>query len=73
MNVKDSHTLTTTTTGTKNSQKEANNQTSIRTVFCAPQMPLPYRFFVLDEDKCKTQTQQSKRSSESPETVNLTC
>ena len=27
MNVKDSHTLTTTTTGFKNSQKEANNQT----------------------------------------------
>ena len=28
MNVKNSHTLTTTTTGSKNSQKEANNQTS---------------------------------------------
>ena len=72
MNVTDSHTLTTTTTGTKNSQKEANNQTSNQNSVLCPQMFLPYRFLVLDEHKCKTQTQQSKRSSESPETVNLT-
>ena len=40
MNVKDSHTLTTTTTGSKNSQKEANNQTSNQTsVLCHPEVP----------------------------------
>ena len=40
MNVKNSHTLTTTTTGTKNSQKEANNQTSNQnSVLCPPEVP----------------------------------
>ena len=34
------HTLTTTTTGTKNSQKEANNQTSNQnSVLCPPKGP----------------------------------
>ena len=40
MNVKNSHTLTTTTTGSKNSQKEANNQTSNQnSVLCPPKVP----------------------------------
>ena len=41
MNVKDRmHTLTTTTTGSKNSQKEANNQTSNQnSVLCPPKVP----------------------------------
>ena len=34
------HTLTTTTTGSKNSQKEANNQTSNQNSFlCPPKVP----------------------------------
>ena len=34
------HTLTTTTTGSKNSQKEANNQTSNQnSVLCPPKVP----------------------------------
>ena len=37
---------------------------AIRTVFCAPQRSLPYRFLVLDEVMCKTHTQQSTRSIE---------
>ena len=32
MNVKNSHTLTTTTTGSKNTQKEANNQTDYQSL-----------------------------------------
>ena len=47
----------------KNSQKEANNQTS-NVVFCALQRSLPYRFLVLDEVKCKKHTQQSTSSKE---------
>ena len=40
MNVKRTHTLTTTTTGSKNSQKEANNQTSNQNSFlCPPKVP----------------------------------
>ena len=40
MNVKNSHTLTTTTTGSKNSQKEASNQTSNQnSVLCPPKGP----------------------------------
>ena len=39
MNVKNSHTLTTTTTGSKNSQKEANNQThNQNSVLCPPKV-----------------------------------
>ena len=40
MNVKNSHTLTTTTTASKNSQKEANNQTrNQNSVLCPPKVP----------------------------------
>ena len=53
-----SHTLTTTTTGSKNSQKEAINQTDNQNSVLCPQMSLLYRFLVLDEVKCKTHTQQ---------------
>ena len=55
------HTLTTTTTGSKNSQKESNNQTSNQnSVLCPPKI-LPYRFLVLDEVKSKTHTQQQSQ------------
>ena len=37
---------------------------AIRTVFCALQRSLPYRFWVLDEVKCKKHTQQSTSSKE---------
>ena len=37
---------------------------AIRTVFCAPQRSLPYRFLVLDEVNCKKHTQQSTSSRE---------
>ena len=41
MNVKNSHTLTTTTTGSKNSQKEANHQTSNQNSdLCPPKGPI---------------------------------
>ena len=56
----------------KTHKKKPTIRQAIRTVFCAPQRSLPYRFLVLDEVKCKTHTQQSTSSSESPETVNLT-
>ena len=36
---KSSHTLTTTTTGSKSSQKEATIRQEIRTVLCAPKGP----------------------------------
>ena len=58
--------------GPKTHKKKPTIGQAIRTVFCAPQMPLPYRFLVLDEVMCKTHTQQSRSSSESLETVNLT-
>ena len=67
-----SHTLTTTTTGSKNSQKEANIQTSNQNSVLCPHRSLLYRFFVLDEVKCKTHTQQSTSSTLEAETVNLT-
>ena len=66
------HTLTTTTTGAKNSQKEANNQTSDQNSVLCPQRSLPYRVLFLDEVKCKAHTQQSTSSSESLRLVNLT-
>ena len=56
----------------KTHKKKPTIRQAIRTVFCAPQRSLPYRFLVLDEVKCKTHTQQSTSSSEMPETVNLT-
>ena len=51
------HTLTTTTTGSKNSQKEAK----VVTMLWAPQRSLLYRLLVLDEVKCKTHTQQQSQ------------
>ena len=71
MNVKEL-TLTTTTTGSENSQKETNNQTSNQNSVLCPQRSLPYRFLVLDEVKCKTHSQQSTRSTQKAETVNIT-
>ena len=66
------HTLMTTTTGSQNSQKEANNQTSNQNSVLCPQRTLPYGFMVLDEVKCKAHTQQSTSSSESLRPINLT-
>ena len=67
-----SHTLTTTTTGSKNSQKEAHNQTSNQNSVLCPERYLLYRFLVLDEVKCKTHTEQSTSSTSEAETANLT-
>ena len=60
------HTLTTTTTGSKCSQKEANNQTDYQNHndLGPPQRSLLYRLLVFDEVKCKTHIQQSTSSSE---------
>ena len=66
------HTLTTTTTDSKNSQKEANNQTSNQNSVLCPQMSLPYRFLVLDEVKCKIHTQHRGLSEIHPRLVNPT-
>ena len=56
-------TLTTTTTGSKNSQKEANNQTDYQGHNAlGPQRSLLYRFLVLDEVKALSNQQaQLKR------------
>ena len=48
----------------KTHKKKPTIRQAIRTVFCAPQRSLPYRFLVLDEVKCKIHTQQSTSSSE---------
>ena len=56
----------------KTHKKKSTIRQAIRTVFCALQRSLPYRFLVLDEVKCKTHTQQSTSSRERLETVNLT-
>ena len=57
-----SRTLITTTTGSKNSQKEANNQTDNQNQWSVPpQRSLLYWLLVLDEVKCKTHTQQQTR------------
>ena len=37
-------------------KKKPTIRQAIRTVFCAPQRSLPYRFLGLDEVKCKTHT-----------------
>ena len=65
MNVKElTHSQQQQPQGPKTHKKEANNQKAIRTVFCAPQRSLPYRFLVSDEVKCKTHTQQSTSSTQ---------
>ena len=43
----------------KTHKKKPTIRQAIRTVFCALQRSLPYRFLVLDESKCKKHTQQS--------------
>ena len=58
--------------GPKTHKKKPRIRQAIRTVFCAPQRSLLYRFLVLDEVKCKTHTQQSASSTSEAETVNLT-
>ena len=40
----------------KTHKKKPTIRQAIRTVFCALQRSLPYRFLVLDEVKCKKQT-----------------
>ena len=45
-------------------KKKPTIRHAIRTVFCALQRSLPYRFLVLDEVKCETHTQQSTSSRE---------
>ena len=47
----------------KTHKKKPTIRQAIRTVFCAPQRSLPYRFLVLDEVKCKTHTQQQRTQS----------
>ena len=48
----------------KTHKKKPTIRQAIRTVFCALQRSLPYRFLVLDEAKCKKHTQQSTSSKE---------
>ena len=48
----------------KTNKKKPTIRQAIRTVFCALQMSLPYRFLVLDEVKCKKHIQQSTSSKE---------
>ena len=68
-----SHTLTTTTTGSKNSQKEANNQIDNQNQCSVPQRSLLYYLLVLDEVKCKTCTQQQNSVDQNHlRAVNLT-
>ena len=45
-------------------KKKPTIRQAIRTVFCALQRSLPYRFLVLGEIKCKKHTQQSTSSRE---------
>ena len=46
--------------GPKTHKKKPTIRQAIRTVFCAPQRSLSYRFLVLDEVKRKTHTQQQR-------------
>ena len=55
-----SHTLTTTAMGSKNSQKEVNSQIDLQKSVPGPQRSLLYRLLVLFEVKCKTHTQQQR-------------
>ena len=48
----------------KTHKKKPSIRQAIRTVFCALQRSLPYRFLVLDEVKCKTHAEQSTSSRE---------
>ena len=48
----------------KTHKKKPTIKQAIRTVFCALQRSLPYRFLVLNEVKCKKHTQQSTSSKE---------
>ena len=48
----------------KTHKKKPTIRQAIRTVFCALQRSLPYRFLVLDEVKCKKHTQQSTSSTQ---------
>ena len=48
----------------KTHKKKPTTRQAIRTVFCAPQSSLPYRFLVLDEVKSKTHTQQLTSSTQ---------
>ena len=48
----------------KTHKKKPTIRQAIRTMFCAPQGSLPYRFLALDEAKCKTHAQQSTTSTQ---------
>ena len=48
----------------KTHKKKPTIRQAIKTVFCALQRSLPYRFLVLDEVKCKKHTQQSTSSKQ---------
>ena len=48
----------------KTHKKKPTIRQAIRTVFCALQRSLPYRFLVLDEVKGKKLTQQSTSSTQ---------
>ena len=63
-----SQTLSTTTTVPKIHKKKPKIRQAIRTVFCAPQRSLLYRFLVFDEVNFKTPTQQSKSLTSEAET-----
>ena len=49
----------------KTHKKKPTIRQANRTVFCALQRSVPYRFLVLDEVKCKKHTQKSTSSRES--------
>ena len=66
------HTLTTTTKGSKNSQKEANNQTSNQnSVLCPPKVPSLQIFWSWMKSSAR-HTLSNHQVQEKPETVNLT-
>ena len=48
----------------KTHKKKPTIRQAIRTVFCALQRSLPYRFLVLDEFMCNKHTQQSTSSTQ---------
>ena len=65
------HKLTTTTTGSKNSQKEANNQTSNQNSVLCPQRSLPYRFLVSDKSSERHTLSYQQAQLKEAETVSL--
>ena len=72
MNVR-THTLTTTTTGSKNSQKEANNQTSNQnSVLCPPKGPFLTDSWSWMKSSARHTLSNQQAQPKEAETVNLT-